>query len=485
MNKHVFAILLAAAFTTAVFPGAMLSAQTASELLQKGIYLQETVGDLDSAIKAYRQVVQMSKESRDSAAQAQFRLGLCLLKKDQQAEAAKAFQQVIQMYPEQTDLVTKARAAMNTPNAPPKLLAAPWEDGETLEYRMKMGQMKMPGAADAMRTLYSVRRSPANPSHLIIDSRLVSSALLSSDRVEVDAETMRPVSGSSNNPMFRKASVVYTGSQAQFTFDTKQPQTIPLDGDVFDFTELQALVRRLPLSPGYKGQFSVISEMAPQASPMSMRVVGEEDVTTPAGQFHCYKLENTSNGLGTFWVSADSSRVLVKYDMSFMVATLESVRRPSTTHTFHSDALGFSGTLPQGWLAVASTSAMPLAKGGEQLQFVAPDSMLVATLSVEPTGFLRDPKPEDVRKEAERHETYLPDGKVRPSSWTPLHLAGHTALSWIVDASDMMSQDPVVEYDVWIQSAASRVKFYAKMSPSEFERLKPELDGILQSLALR
>src|ERR1017187_9226064 len=78
--------------------------QTASELLQKGIYLQETVGDLDSAIKTYRQVVQMAKESRDNAAQAQYRLGLCLLKKDQQAEAAKTFQQIIDLYPEQTDL---------------------------------------------------------------------------------------------------------------------------------------------------------------------------------------------------------------------------------------------------------------------------------------------------------------------------------------------------------------------------------------------
>jgi hypothetical protein len=481
MNKR-FLVL----FLGVIFAVTLLSAQTASELLQKGIYLQETVGDLDSAIKAYRQVVQMSKESRESAAQAQFRLGLCLLKKDQQAEAAKAFQQVIQMYPEQTDLVTKARAAMNTSSAPApqKLLAAPWEDGEVLEYRMKMGQMKMPGA-DGMRTLYSVRRSTANPKHLIIESRLVSSAMLSNDRVEVDAETMRPLSGSSTNPMFRKASVVYTGAEAQFTFETKEPQTVPMSGDVFDLTELQALVRRLPLSPGYKGEFATLSPMSPQASPMPMKVTGEEDVTTPAGQFHCYVVENASNGMMKFWVSADASRVLVKYDMSFMVATLDSVHRPSASQAFHSDALGFSGTLPPGWIGVGSTSAIPLAKGGEQLQFVAPDSLLVATLTVEPAGFLKDPTPEDIRREAGHHDTYLPTGKVRASSWTPLHLSGHTAISWMVDAQDMMSQDPVVEYDVWIQSAVSRVKFYAKVGPSEFERLKPEIDAMLQTLVVR
>ena len=33
------------------------SAQTAAELLQKGIYTQETAGDLDAAIQIYRQVI--------------------------------------------------------------------------------------------------------------------------------------------------------------------------------------------------------------------------------------------------------------------------------------------------------------------------------------------------------------------------------------------------------------------------------------------
>jgi hypothetical protein len=41
-----------------------LRAQTTSELLQKGIYMQETVGDLDGAFKLYRQDVDMNRDSR-------------------------------------------------------------------------------------------------------------------------------------------------------------------------------------------------------------------------------------------------------------------------------------------------------------------------------------------------------------------------------------------------------------------------------------
>src|ERR1022692_2889629 len=210
--------------------------QTASELLQKGIYLQETVGDLDSAIKLYRQVIQMAKESRDNAAQAQYRLGLCLLKKDQQAEAAKTFQQIIELYPEQTDLVNKARAALH---APAKLLPAPWTEGEILEYSTDMGSMKMPASipANFMHTLYSVRRSKTDPSRMVVESRLASTALQSSDTVEVDPQTMLPFSSASHNPMFDSVQITYGKSEAQFTFKSKPPRAVALNGEVFDYTE--------------------------------------------------------------------------------------------------------------------------------------------------------------------------------------------------------------------------------------------------------
>ena len=54
-------------------------ADSPSELLEKGIFSEETKGDLDEAIKIYRQILADAKANRGFVAQAQYRLGQCLL----------------------------------------------------------------------------------------------------------------------------------------------------------------------------------------------------------------------------------------------------------------------------------------------------------------------------------------------------------------------------------------------------------------------
>ncbi len=84
-------------------------AATTSELLQKGIYLQETIGDLDGAMKVYRQIALMARESRANAAQAEYRLGVCLHKRGRREEAIDTFHKLIREYPEQATVVAQAR----------------------------------------------------------------------------------------------------------------------------------------------------------------------------------------------------------------------------------------------------------------------------------------------------------------------------------------------------------------------------------------
>src|SRR5262245_64798769 len=88
-------------------------AQSISALLQRGIYAEETVGDLDAAIKAYTQVVAEAEANQAQAAQAQYRLGACYLKKGQKAEAAAAFRKLVEQFPKQADLVAQARAKLS------------------------------------------------------------------------------------------------------------------------------------------------------------------------------------------------------------------------------------------------------------------------------------------------------------------------------------------------------------------------------------
>src|SRR5579864_3316121 len=75
-------------------------AQTAAELLQKGIYTQETAGDLDGAIQIFRQIVSSSPTQHEIAAEAQFRLAQALVRKGDLTGAALEYQKLARDYSE-------------------------------------------------------------------------------------------------------------------------------------------------------------------------------------------------------------------------------------------------------------------------------------------------------------------------------------------------------------------------------------------------
>lgn len=99
--------------------GAMLAAAqtqappqpTAAEFLQMGIYTQETAGDLDGAIKIYRQIVDSHPAQREIAAQAQYRLGLTLLAKGDANNASQEIQRLGWDYPDYKELIAAAKSA--------------------------------------------------------------------------------------------------------------------------------------------------------------------------------------------------------------------------------------------------------------------------------------------------------------------------------------------------------------------------------------
>jgi hypothetical protein len=80
--------------------------QTAAELMQKGIYTQETAGDLDGAIAIYRQIVNSGSSPRDIAAQAPYRLAQTLLQKGDLGNAATEFSNLARSYADYARLVS-------------------------------------------------------------------------------------------------------------------------------------------------------------------------------------------------------------------------------------------------------------------------------------------------------------------------------------------------------------------------------------------
>lgn len=148
MKTYRFAWLIVAAAisVTAAYP------QTAAELMQKGIYTQETAGDLDGAIAIYRQIVNSGSAPRDLAAQAQYRLAQSLLQKGDLGNAATEFNNLARNYADYGRLVSSmaatARGAVPL-TAYPGRGSSPEQVAE-LERMMRERQMKLAQAVNQL-----------------------------------------------------------------------------------------------------------------------------------------------------------------------------------------------------------------------------------------------------------------------------------------------------------------------------------------------
>jgi outer membrane protein assembly factor BamD (BamD/ComL family) len=100
-TNRIASLVVAAALT--VITG---YAQTAGEQMQKGIYTQENVGDLDGAIAIYRKIVNSGNSPREIAAQAQYRLAQSLLQKGDLSNAAQEFERLARNYADYSKLVS-------------------------------------------------------------------------------------------------------------------------------------------------------------------------------------------------------------------------------------------------------------------------------------------------------------------------------------------------------------------------------------------
>ncbi|MDB6027293.1 MAG: Carboxyl-terminal protease [Verrucomicrobiales bacterium] len=97
--------LLLAAGLVAFLGMASVRAASADELLEKGIYTEETKGELEAANQIYQQIVDDAKADQRLVAQAQLRLGLCQLKLGNRPKAISALERLTQEFPDKDKLL--------------------------------------------------------------------------------------------------------------------------------------------------------------------------------------------------------------------------------------------------------------------------------------------------------------------------------------------------------------------------------------------
>ena len=94
-----------------------------------------------------------------------------------------------------------------------------------------------------------------------------------------------------------------------------KPIAIDLGGELFaDGAGGDAALALLPLAEGYTVSFRNVDLMRQKVALKQLKVVGQEDVSVPAGTFKAWKAEVASSegdpGQMTLWVAADSHKVV-------------------------------------------------------------------------------------------------------------------------------------------------------------------------------
>ena len=104
-------------------------AQSVEQLYQDGMHKEEILGDLQAAISSYQKAVEQASRNRQTAAQAQFRIGRCYEKLGDTNAAVKAYRRLLQDFDDQTEVTAEARtrlAALGHPVSPSIVVRQVW-----------------------------------------------------------------------------------------------------------------------------------------------------------------------------------------------------------------------------------------------------------------------------------------------------------------------------------------------------------------------
>ncbi len=470
----VFRTLIVAAIGAIHPPAAPAAPASPSELLERGIYNQETKGDLDSAITIYQQLIGEADVNRALAAEAQFRLGQCYLKKNRTADATAAFEKLIHDFPNEKELVAKAREHL--PGAF-TLGPVPWVDGERLQLNIAL----LTGA-DIGTCEYRADLVQQANGHKVwrVGARMVAGPQ-SVSCVDADAETFRPLNSHWKHSLLGEVSASYRPGEVEIKrVEKAQPTRTAVDGAVLDNEQAMHAMRRLPLQVGYRTTLPVISTRGGMnLLPISLEVVGKETVEVPAGKFDCFKVH-----LGLvnqeFWFSDDAHCYLVKFEAGPVVAQLLSItkRRTGEPVVFRDDELGISFTVPADWVVWRAKTGQP--EGQTLIRMLDPGADTSdGGMRLFTTDSLPEKSQQSARAWAEEGLRKNKTVKVRPDGWKDITIDGQQGVSFVADSTE--GGKPQVQFLVHVLGPRNSELFVLTCAPGKFDALKTQFDSILAS----
>ncbi len=402
-----------------------------AELMELGIYSEETKGDIDAAMQVYQQILADTQATKSLAAQALFRLALCHDKKGDLAAATAACEKLIQDYPAEKDLVAAASEYLTDGAA---LLPAPWGDEEQVDYDIKLASGVTIGFGR-----YEVRRASLDGRPIWQFDSLQLAGQIARSRTQTEVDSMKPISCDWRTQLMGSAYTRYANGKAEITVAKAGTRSVDLPaGVVYDNEECLQLIRRLPLAVGYKRTLTVFVGLGGQSVPVALSVVGTEKIDVPAGSFECLKTElKLPNGVQTFWFANDARRYLIKFEAGMVAALTTAIRNqiPQGPVTMTEPTLGYSVTVPAGWIARKDVS--PEHADQPSLMVVDQDGIAATIVKVIPKAKFGAEQIASLRALADNQiaagKKFTTEFNVHEDSWKDAAVDGQPALSFVAD----------------------------------------------------
>lgn len=452
-------------------------AESAAELLEKGIYTEQTIGDLTAAIEIYSQVVEDAAANRPHIAQAQLRLGMCYLKIDDTAKARETLGTLIQEFPEQERLVAQARELLTTAKPALALDPVPWKDGEFLQYDIKLPTGKVLGR------LYQMAESAVvdGVDAWKLEQRkffFSASDSFGVSRVWVDRHTQRPIHSTFRNGVIGAANAVYGPDGAEIT-GGETDLHIDSDQEIYDNEQGTHLMRMLPLALGYKTRISFLPTWTGTVIDVGLEVTGIESCQVPVGTFDCFVV-----GLDvgqTLWISTGPERRVVKLEAGGAIIELSKIgqAQSETLKPFGLKDFGFSSTLPGGWLSHEQRS--PERASRATLRLLDPEAMTLSAIEADrcPRGkcpSLQQTSERELEGARRRIEGYT----LREDSWNERVVEGRSIISFVGDYQ--RNGEPWVQYRLYTFVNQVRLETIFRTPKEHFEELRADFDSIVDNI---
>lgn len=449
----------------------------ATELLEKAIYTEETVGDLDKAIAIYEKVLAEGKKSAEAAAEAQYRIGICYEKQGKTEAAAKAFQAVIDDFPSAKAWVAKAKSHQPGKIA---LLPVPWGKGDEMIYEMKLPTGM--GVGHQVFRVAETERDGKKYWECSAWQTVTINGMSGKSHVVADHATFAPIKSQWKHTLLGDSQAKYGDGEVVIDMVGKEkPITLKFDEPIYDNEQAAEAFRRLPLKEGYKTTMDISAILTATKIPLGMEVTKVETIKTPVGEFECFKLE--LDIAQTFWISNDEHRYIVRFEAGGVSADLVEVRPYKPNQTTEVEQERFSVTLPPDWYAY--TPEQP-DDNSPETTLIDPTASLNARIEAGPLDKVKDDHDSLkswLEEAINNYKKRTKDFSVSEEGIQSIKVGDREAMSAVFEYSEGGKAKKARRVCLFGETSAVNLRFTS--SAEEFDRLQPEIEKLLATLEIK